>query len=329
MVQVLYKDFQVEVQPVFSLADGSFRYPDTYNGGAWKVTRPREEIAAMTQFSAEKNNNLRRLCKMIRAWKNKSGVAMGGLLIDTLAYNFLSQTNTYDDKSYMYYDWMSRDFFEYLSNQPKQDYYAALGSRQRVRVKKDFRAKAKKAHEQCISAIEAEGEIYRNERWRKVFGRGFPPRPDRLVENAFVTEAEYQAPNTEEFIEDRFPVDVRYDIELECEVRQDGFRPTFLRALLAGRALLMADKKLRFFVRSSTVPEPYDLYWKVLNRGRIAVKRKMVRGQIVADAGERERRESTDFKGDHIVECYAVKDGVVVARGRIRVPISNTRESSG
>jgi hypothetical protein len=326
VVQVLYKDFHVEVQPVFEQPDGSFKYPDTYNGGSWKITRPREEITAMRQFGVEKNNNLRQLCKMSRAWKNKHGVAMGGLLIDTLAHKFLSQTTYYDDKSYLYYDWMSRDFFKYLSEQPKQEYYAALGSRQRVRVKKDFRSKAKKAYELCLSAIDADKESYRNERWRKVYGRGFPPRPDAVVAEAMIAMDAYEAPNTEQFIEDRFPVDVRYDIEMECDVTQNGFRPSFLRSLLASRTPLFANKKLRFYVSSSSVPGPYDLYWKVLNRGHQAVKRKCIRGQITPDGGRHEQHEQTDFKGDHVVECYAVKDGIVVAKDRIHVPISNTRE---
>jgi Adenylyl/Guanylyl and SMODS C-terminal sensor domain len=88
----------------------------------------------------------------------------------------------------------------------------------------------------------------------------------------------------------------------------------------------MASKDLRFFVKHTDVPTPYELYWKVLNRGRLAVKRDMVRGQIVEDDGRLQRNESTDFKGDHVVECYVVKDGVVVATDRVRVPISTTRE---
>lgn len=66
---------------------------------------------------------------MARAWKNKHGVAMGGLLIDTLAHRFLTSTTAFDDKSYLYYDWMVRDFFEYLSElDPGQMEYGALGS---------------------------------------------------------------------------------------------------------------------------------------------------------------------------------------------------------
>ena len=80
---------------------------------------------------------------MARAWKNKHGVAMGGLLIDTLVYNFLKSTDYYDDKSFSYYDWLSRDFFKYLSELPEQTEYAALGSKQRVKVK-SFRRKQKK-----------------------------------------------------------------------------------------------------------------------------------------------------------------------------------------
>lgn len=136
VVTVTYTDFHVEVQPVFEQDDQSYKYPDTQNGGCWKITKPREEMEAVADLDLEKNGNLRRLCKMARAWKNKHGVAMGGLLIDTLAYNFVSSTTVYDKTSFSYYDELSRDFFEYLSDEPEQGEYAAPGSRQRVRVKK-------------------------------------------------------------------------------------------------------------------------------------------------------------------------------------------------
>lgn len=51
VVRVLYANFHVEVQPVFEQNDGSFKYPDTYNGGRWKITKPREEISAMSEFN--------------------------------------------------------------------------------------------------------------------------------------------------------------------------------------------------------------------------------------------------------------------------------------
>ena len=177
VVRVLYTDFHIEVQPVFELEDGSFLYPDTYNGGKWKTTKPREEMAALATANDRKNRNLRRLCKMTRAWKNKHGIGMGGLLIDTLAQNFLNYTRDYDDKSYAYYDGISRDFFEYLSLLPDQEYFAAVGSGQRVKVKQKFQRKAKKAYDLCLSAIAAEGTNTVNDKWKMVYGRPFPAKP--------------------------------------------------------------------------------------------------------------------------------------------------------
>lgn len=70
-----------------------------------------------------------------------------------------------------------------------------------------------------------------------------------------------------------------------------------------------------------SVDHPYEIYWKVLNRGLEAERRNCVRGQIDLDRGSMEKTEETSFRGDHVVECYCVKDGVVVAKDRIHVPI--------
>lgn len=326
VVQAIYSNFRVEAQPVFEQDDGSFKYPDTYNGGSWKITKPREEIQAMSEFDTQKNKNLRRLCKMARAWKNKHGVGIGGLLIDTLAHNFLKSTSDYDDKSYLYYDYMSRDFFAYLKELPKQDYFAALGSGQRVKVKKNFQRKAKKAHELCLKAIEAEGEENQNDKWRAVYGRLFPAA-EKVQKAALADRAGHAVRMTEEFPEDVFAaIDIRNNIRIDCQVEQNGFRPASLREMLRNRTLLMPRKKLTFSVVETDIPGSYGLFWKVLNRGQEAINRDCIRGQIVADDGHKRNVEHTNFKGDHVVECYALVDGVVVATDRIHVPINANQE---
>lgn len=307
------------MQPVFELEDRNFLYPDTYNGGSWKTTKPREEISALAEANERKNRNLRRLCKMARAWKNKYGIGMGGLLIDTLAHNFLNSTADYDDKSYLYYGLMNRDFFKYLSELPDQEHYAAIGSGQRVKVKQKFQRKAKKAYELSLKAIAAEGTNTVNDKWKKVFGRPFPTRPVATLEAGagFVRGWD----NTEQFIEDKYPVDIRYNLQIDCEVSQHGFQTRKLRRMLAGRIPLLANKKLLFNIIAIDVPEPYSLEWKVLNRGQEAQRRNCIRGQIVPDRGNRNLKETTNFKGEHIVECYAIKNNVIVAKDRIDVPI--------
>jgi len=159
-----------------------------------------------------------------------------------------------------------------------------------------------------------------NEKWKKVYGRPFPAARSS-AQKSFVEGYSASWDNTEEFIEERYPVDVRENLRIDCEVKMNGFREFLLRHMLARKITLGAKKSLLFEVTEISVAKPYEIYWKVLNRGEIARKRNCVRGQIWKDEGSQQRKETTNFRGDHIVECYCVKDGVVVAKDRIHVPI--------
>ncbi|WP_017574969.1 nucleotide-binding domain-containing protein [Nocardiopsis kunsanensis] len=313
-VQFTSNAFKFEVQPAFKNSDGSFDYPDTVAEG-WKVTKPREEIAATKECNDRTSTNMRHLARMARAWKNANGVNMGGLLIDTLVHNFFAQTDDYDSAGTGSFDLMARDFFAFLKDEPEKDYYLALGSRQRVNVKAKFQPKAKKAYGHCLDAIEKAGKAAANKKWREIFGTSVP---------LAVSEGAKSYRDTEEFIEDRYSVDISGTVLIDCEVTQNGWRPTRLREMLRTGVPLKSNKGLKFLVTSCTVPQPYELKWKVLNRGPEAERRNTVRGQIVGSSKPGVRLEHSDFKGEHVVECYVVKGGVVVARDRIGVPISNT-----
>lgn len=315
VVVVQFQTFKFEVQPVFEQVDGSFMYPDTYSK-SWKVTKPRDEIKEISSYDAITNGNLRKLCKMARAWKNKHGVVMGGLLMDTLAYNFFQKTTDYDSATSASYDLMVRDFFKFLSEEYDRDHYQALGSNQDVKVKKKFQGKAETAYEQCLKAIDAEGKSTANDKWKKVFGKPVP-KADTTKEAA----SAYLYSNTEEFIEDKLPVDIRYSLSIDCTVTQNGFRPDTLRNMLARRSWLRPQKTLDFFITECGVTEPFTIKWKVLNRGDEAERRDEIRGQII-NSNSKNHRESTKFRGEHYVECYIIKDGVVVARDHIDVPIT-------
>jgi len=165
-----------EIVPCFINKDDSYTFPDSNNGGSWKTTNPKPEIKAIREKNIECNYNLKRLCRMIRAWKENCSVPLGGLLIDTFGYDFLSNWEN-KDKSFGWYDWMVRDFFEYLKNQNEnQEYWLALGSNQRVNRKGKFNYKAKLAYNTILEAIEYESKemtYSANEKWREVFGSKF------------------------------------------------------------------------------------------------------------------------------------------------------------
>lgn len=167
-----------EVVPAFIRADGrSFTYPDTNKGGCWRFTDPRSEITKINESNKQWNKNLKRLCRMARAWKDNWDVPMGGLLIDTLAYNFLKDWS-YRDKSFAHYDWMTRDFFQYLMKQnSEQRYWYAPGSNQYVYRTGYFEYKALRCYNIALEAIDYESRemSYKaTQKWREIYGTKFP-----------------------------------------------------------------------------------------------------------------------------------------------------------
>lgn len=168
-----------EMMPVFLNRGGSYTYPDSNRGGSWKTTNPKPEIQAIRERNESCNHNLVPLCRMARAWKNMWAVPIGGLLIDTLAYQFI-ENYQYRDKSYLYYDYMCRDFFKWMADQDsEQEYWRALGSGQYVYGKGLFQYKAKQCYNISLAAIKHETAEPKEEwsakrKWREIFGTDFP-----------------------------------------------------------------------------------------------------------------------------------------------------------
>jgi len=178
IVQVQFSDnMRIEVLPVFKNSDGSYKFADSNGGGSWKNTNPVPEIDLIKVGEILTNYNLRHLCRMTRSWKYYCSVPIKGILIDTLAYRFLTKWE-YRDKSYLYYDWMSRDYFSFLKDQTKnQTQWYALGSGQLILNGSDFRYKAKQAYNKCLEAIslESNGKTWSaKQKWRQIYGYRYP-----------------------------------------------------------------------------------------------------------------------------------------------------------
>jgi hypothetical protein len=172
-------NLKFEVLPAFINTDKiSYTHPDSNDGGSWKSTNPRAEIDAIRSRNAACNGNLLPLCRMMRAWKKEWSVVIGGLLIDTLADQFI-ETWGHRDKSYLYYDFMCRDFFKYVSEQSEtQTYWKAPGSGANV-YGGGFQYKAKRCYNISLEAIAYETatpkkEYSAKQKWREIFGTVFP-----------------------------------------------------------------------------------------------------------------------------------------------------------
>lgn len=102
--------------------------------------------------------------------------------------------------------------------------------------------------------------------------------------------------------------------------RRNGFR-TFELARSGNR--VPKNRSLQFTARLENLAAPYRVFWKVRNGGQDAADSKQLRGEITESTnGLLMRTETTAYKGTHYVECYIVKDGVVVATNRQTVIVT-------
>lgn len=318
VVVVNFNNYTVELVPGFKQADERFKYPDTNDGGNWKYTDPLSEQNECSKSETLSDNKFYDFCHIIRAWKNNIGFKFGGLLIDTLVYNCFKENDFFEEFE-DYYD-IFKILLNFIKNQNKdQTYWYAVGSNQKVYNSNNgkFVAKAKKAYNKILKAEENNDDL--NDALREILGTDFPMgKSEQRSETCAFADRRFEY--TEEFIENLFLVDIRYDLSIECNVSQDGWRPTLLKNLLKTNRL-RKNKKLDFFIDSTDCKSPYEIYWKVRNVGRVAEERNCIRGQIYK-TNKMHQYEHTDFQGEHFVECYLVKNNICVAKAHIEVPIS-------
>lgn len=320
VVVIAFSKYTVELVPAFEDDDGKFIYPDTHEGGSWKKTDPLTEQDTCKKTDDKSNSNYLRFCRIMRCWKDEQGVSINGLLIDTFVYNVFNSSDYYKDKSYSSYHNILRDVFKYISEQSRtQEYWIALGSGQYVynKDKGRFVGKAKRAYLDLNNAIETDDCV--DEVVNDLLGSDFPTNDD--LKNKQTNSKYNRAPN-EEFYYEKFKVDIRFWLKLDCEIGDNytysGETKSLIKLLEEGRKIDIG-RKLTFKTESTNCPAPYKIYWKVRNRGPEAKKRNMERGAI--EEGTPTRKEHSDFVGPHYVECYLVKNGTCVAKDRISVPI--------
>jgi hypothetical protein len=105
-----------------------------------------------------------------------------------------------------------------------------------------------------------------------------------------------------------WPEEYCYSVGIDGQATRQGFR-----TLNSDRGFNRIGKRfsLRFEAKTN-VPEPYDVYWQVVNTGNEAEQASQLRGSIFL--GSRVRTESTQYTGFHWVECLIVKNNICVAR---------------
>lgn len=177
-----YDGITFEIVPAFkrNIFDSEeMTYPDTNDGGSWKKMKPQEEIDAFNKINKESNGNLKRFCRMLRAWNSENNVHLKGCYIDFFLYDFFRyERSLYTAKSYSYYDYISRDVFKYLKNNSYKSYYSPSHL---YSVSTDYpytlQIKSEKAYNKAVEGCDLDpgnDPTSWSDCWRYIYGDKFP-----------------------------------------------------------------------------------------------------------------------------------------------------------
>ena len=164
-----------EILPTFNNQSGTYTYPDSNNGGTWKTCNPIAEIKSINDANYKYNKKIKDLSRMMKAWKNYNNVPISGMLIETLVMQFMDEWE-YNDKSYYWYDYMTRDFLYFLSTRNSdQQYWLARGSNKYVWREGNFEYKALLGYNNAVKAIEYGDDFpsYAKPHWQAIFGSNY------------------------------------------------------------------------------------------------------------------------------------------------------------
>ncbi len=129
---------------------------------------------------------------------------------------------------------------------------------------------------------------------------------------AFLAEAKDLVLNASHRRRPRWPQRLYGSVAItSASFTRDGFRAV---AIVSNGMSVQKRGSLRFEANTN-VPEPFKVFWQVVNTGRDAERARGLRGNFdYVERGGLTKTEKTLYSGTHAIECFIVKDGVLVAR---------------
>ncbi len=319
-------DFHMDVVPFLERNDKKWvtnRHKDRFEvTDPEKFTEWLDERGRITKHHFVK---VVRIIKYLRDYKKTFSVksiilnTLLGMQVDDVA--LMENPKCYDDVPTTLYTIMKKlkDYVSYNYYMPTIDDPGETGENFGDRWDQDgwaiFRSKMIYYADKIIDAYEDQDLNSSLGKWKIIFGEGFKKAETESSNVKQMTDNSYvEFTDTEQTLADKniaLEINPAYKVKLSGRVtKKNGFR-TFN---LAERGNRVEKKRSVVFSIKTNVPEPYDIYWKVLNRGDDALKNNCIRGQI--EKGFDTRTEPTSFWGNHYVECYIVKNGICIAKDR-------------
>lgn len=188
VVVVAFNTIIVEVLPVFRRADGKFIFADSNNGGQWHVADPSAEINYIENGDILTSRYLRPAIRMLKIWKRECNVVLKSYLLEILITDYLSGW-AHRHNGFFYFDWLMRDFFEFLIGRANTWLTVADGNQ--VWLGEDWRTQAESAYARAVRACDCERAnliAAAGDEWQKIFGawiqKHATPEPSLLLMSA-------------------------------------------------------------------------------------------------------------------------------------------------
>lgn len=179
VVQVPFETYAIELVPCWKCVDGTYKTPDTNNGGSWRWSNPYLEGGAIYTADLISSGKASHLIQMLKAWKRNCSLELSSLILELLAVEFVTQWR-YRNESVLWYDWMIRDFFSWMYFQRDRT-LPIPGSRNTIAVGCDWLPRALDALKAALAACLHEYNNYNClsvDEWQKIFGGQFLPTYD-------------------------------------------------------------------------------------------------------------------------------------------------------
>lgn len=329
-------DFHIDVVPF--LERNGYKYVTNRHADAFELSNPEGYNAWLYDKSRMTSGNLIKVLRLLKYLRDYKGTfSIKSFVLNVLVGERISDAELWgNDKAYIDVPTTLRtvmnrlkEYLEPLPNMPSimdpSETGENLGDRWNQEGYASFRNSMLKYADWIDDAWSETDRTESLKKWQKIFGDSFGVSSAKSSETSLsrVAGSLPNFTNTEENITSDLGIPVMLDGRYVCRIdatlyQRKGFRSG---KLSSGGNKVFKGSKMRFEIGRCTVPEPYEIYWKVLNRGEEAIARDCVRGQIVLGGKVWKQTEPAAFAGPHIVEVYIVKEGVCVAKDRHDVTI--------
>jgi Second Messenger Oligonucleotide or Dinucleotide Synthetase domain len=178
VIVVPFESYAVELVPAFLLTDGKYWICNTPDGGSYKTVDPKAEKSHIKVSNDDTKGNTRDLIRMMKCWQDYCNVPLKSFVIELLVVQFIAGW-AHKGKSTVYYDWMVRDFLNYLKGKYSWESVSVPGILETISLGDSWKSRAETAYSRAAKACEYEAAKKPDEagsEWQKIFGSLIPIR---------------------------------------------------------------------------------------------------------------------------------------------------------